>query len=236
MSTLATARPISPTVCAHACTVDGGPPNTLSGLRTLVARGVEMVEIDVRLSGDGVLVAHHDNRLPDRRLVRDVSAEEIVSAYPPERRPARLDALLSAVGLGTRLQLDLKEEGVEEEALRLALSVMPARGVFVTTLSASQVACVKGLRRGVHVGLSLNRSPLAYLHGLAQARQQRADLLAIHHTYLRKRLAARAAAAGLPLFVWTVDDDAGLARALRDPRVACVITGRPLRARALRDA
>jgi glycerophosphoryl diester phosphodiesterase len=208
----------------------------LSGLRTLVACGVEMVEIDVRRSADGVLVAHHDDRLPDHRLIRDVSARHIAAAYPDERRPARLDILLAAVGRGTRLQLDLKVQGIEEQALRLALAAVTARDIVVTTLSADQVARVKALGLGVHVGLSVNRSPAAYLRGLPQARRHGVDLLAIHHSYLRTRLASRAAATGIPLFVWTVDDDAALSRAFRDQRVACVITGRPLRARAIRDA
>jgi glycerophosphoryl diester phosphodiesterase len=195
-----------------------------------------MVEIDVRRSGDGVLMAHHDDRLPDHRLIRDVSALDVAAAYPDGRRPARLDLLLPAVGRSTRVQLDLKEEGLEEEALTLALATVAARDIVVTSLSAGQVGRVKALGLGVRVGLSVNRSPGAWLRGLAQARRQGADLLAIHHRYLRTRLAARAVAAGLPLFVWTVDDDVGLARVLRDPRVACVITSRPLRASALRHA
>jgi glycerophosphoryl diester phosphodiesterase len=191
---------------------------------------VEMVEVDVRRTGDGVLIAHHDDRLPDGRRLRVLTGAEIGRAYPRAARPASIKELVSELRPGTRLQLDLKEEGIEEQALELALRALSAEDLVVTTLSASQVARVKALDRGVQVGLSLNRSPTSVLRGLARARHSGADLLAIHHVYLRTWIPARAAAAQLGLFAWTVDDDARLAAVLRDRRVACVITSRPLRA------
>jgi glycerophosphoryl diester phosphodiesterase len=226
---------VRPFICAHACTVDGGPPNTLAGLQALVAKGVEMAEVDVRLTRDGILVAHHDERLPDGRPLRLTSSVDLGRAYPDESRPALLEELLAAVGSRTRLQLDLKEEGIEEAALAHTLRALPAANVVVTTLSAGQVARVKQLRSEVRVGLSLNRSPGSFLRGLSRARRAGADLLAVHHSYLRTWLPARAARAKLPLFAWTVDADAQLQRVLRDPRVACVITSRPLRASELRN-
>jgi glycerophosphoryl diester phosphodiesterase len=194
-----------------------------------------MVEFDVRRSGDGVLVAHHDERLPDGRAVAGVPYGEIAGAYPPEARPARIEELVATAAGSTRLQLDLKERGVEDEAAELALGAAPASEVLVTTLLDAQVLRLKEARPELTVGLSLNRRPASFLRGLARAVRCRADLLAIHYVHLLTALPARAAARGLPLFVWTVDDDARLRRVLSDPRVACVITSRPVRARELRD-
>ena len=219
-----------PHICAHACTVDGGPSHTLAGVRTLVREGVEMVEVDVRRAGDGVLVAHHDDRLPDGRLVREQTSAEIASSYPQASRPATVAELVAALGRATRLQMDLKEEGIEEQALGLALAALPPDEIVVTTLSALQVERVKALRPDVRVGLSLNRSPVSAVCGLHRARRSGADLLAVHQVYLRTWLPALAR---LPLFAWTVDDDARLEQVLRDRRVACVITNRPLRAHEL---
>ena len=226
----------SPLICAHACSVDGGSPNTLAGLEELVRLGVDMVEFDVRRSGDGVLVAHHDDRLPDRRQLRQLAYDEIADAYPPAARPAGIAELVAAGAGAIRLQLDLKEEGVEEECVALALAAAPAGEVVVTTLLDRQAHRVKTAHPELTVGLSLNRSPASFLSGLARARRCNADLLAVHYVHLRTPLPARAAAARLPLFIWTVDQDGQLARALRDPRVACVITNRPVRARELRAA
>jgi glycerophosphoryl diester phosphodiesterase len=220
-------------ISAHACTVEGGSPNTLAGLQTLLAHGVEMVEFDVRSARDGVLVAHHGERLPDGRLVRDAAYAEVAASYPPEARPALIGELLQTAAGSARVQLDLKEAGVEA-AVELALDAVPAGDVVVTTLLDSVAQGVKSSHPAVTVGLSLNRHPASFVRGLARARLTRADLLAIHYVHLRTPLPAAAAAAGLALYVWTVDDDRRLLRVLRDPRVACVITNRPLRARELR--
>jgi glycerophosphoryl diester phosphodiesterase len=227
--------PGPPLISAHACTADGGSPNTLAGLQRLLAQHVEMVEFDVRRSGDGVLVAHHDDRLPDGRPVAQLAYDEVAAAYPPEARPARADEVIDTAAGSARLQLDLKQHGIEDEAVELALGAAPASEVVVTTLLDAQVLRLKTARPELTVGLSLNRRPSSFLRGLARAVRCRADLLAIHYVHLLTALPERAAARGLPLFVWTVDDDARLRRVLRDPRVACVITGRPVRARELRD-
>lgn len=190
-----------------------------------------MVEVDVRRAGDGALVAHHDERLPDGRLVRLEASASVAEAYPEASRPASVGELVAELGHGTRLMLDLKEEGIEEQALELVLATMPPAEIVVTTLSARQVARVKAVRPDVRAGLSLNRSPMAALRGLPRARRSRADLLSVHHLYLRTPLPKLA---NLPLFAWTVDDDVHLLRVLRDPRVTCVITNRPLRACELR--
>jgi glycerophosphoryl diester phosphodiesterase len=224
-----------PLICAHACTVEGGSPNTLAGLRRLLETSVEMVELDVRRSGDGVLVAHHDPRLPDGRSTRELPYEEIVASYPDTARPAGVEELIRAAAGLTRLHLDVKEPDVEDEAVELALGSASTDELVVTSESAKQVARVKARHPQVTVGLSLDRSPASFLFGLARARHSRADLLSIQYLHLRTRLPGWAAAEGLPLFIWTVDDEAQLVRALDDPRVACVITNRPLHARDLRE-
>jgi glycerophosphoryl diester phosphodiesterase len=224
-----------PLICAHACSVEGAP-NTLAGLQALIRMGIEMVEFDVRRSADGVLVAHHDDRLPDGRPIGRLGYEQIVAAYPPEARPAKIAELLDAAAGSMRLQLDLKEHGVEEDAVELALAAAAPSEIVLTTLLEAQVHRLKRSHPNVTVGLSLNRSPASFLRGLARARRCHADLLAIHYLHLHTPLPARAAKLQLPLFIWTVDNDGQLIRALRDPSVACVITNRPGRARELRAA
>ena len=196
-----------------------------------------MLEFDVRRSGDGVLVAHHDERLGDGRLLCDVTAADVAGSDPNQPGPPQLKDLMGVVARHTSVLLDLKEDGIEEEALAVTLAAVPEDDVLVTTLSWRQVAVVKAVRPRVRTGLSVNRSLTAYLRGLGHARHAGADLLAINHLYLRTPLARAALSAGLPLYVWTVDSDRLLERVVQDPRIACVITNRPLRAQALsRDA
>lgn len=47
------------------------PENTRSAFEGAVAQGADGVELDVRRTGDGVLVVHHDPELPDGRIIID---------------------------------------------------------------------------------------------------------------------------------------------------------------------
>ncbi len=56
-------RSAPPLVIAHASSDYFGPPNTIEMLRAAVSAGADVVDVDVRLSADGVLVAAHDDDL-----------------------------------------------------------------------------------------------------------------------------------------------------------------------------
>ncbi|MGW6859995.1 glycerophosphodiester phosphodiesterase [Streptomyces xanthophaeus] len=82
--------------------------NTLSSIRSAFARGADAVEIDVRLTRDGVPVLLHDDSL-QRLWGHDVRLDEVSAAQLKEMTqggvPTLRDALMEA-GAG-RLMLDL---------------------------------------------------------------------------------------------------------------------------------
>jgi glycerophosphoryl diester phosphodiesterase len=75
-----------PVLCGHRGSgrgiVGGQEENTLGSFRAAVAAGIRWVEVDVRMSADGALVASHDPITePDRDLMR---IEELLEDLPPE--------------------------------------------------------------------------------------------------------------------------------------------------------
>ena len=56
-------RSAKPLVIAHASSTHFGPANTLAMMRAAVAAGADVIDVDVRVTGDGVLVASHDDDL-----------------------------------------------------------------------------------------------------------------------------------------------------------------------------
>ena len=101
--------------------------NTLPSLRSAIERGADAVEIDVRLTRDGVPVLLHDDSLKrlwghDRPLARLTHAEvaELTGGGVPTLR----DALL-AVG-AHRLMIDLP--GATEESVRTVVGTVREHG------------------------------------------------------------------------------------------------------------
>ena len=71
-----------PLVVAHRGASVGRRENTVEAFEEAAAQGADWVEMDVRLSADGVLVVHHDAHFDDGRLVRETPADEVPDYVP----------------------------------------------------------------------------------------------------------------------------------------------------------
>ena len=77
-------------IIAHRGASHAEPENTLAAFRRAGAMGADAVELDVRVTADGLLVVHHDAGLPDGRRIASIDARELPAHVPP------LDAALDA--------------------------------------------------------------------------------------------------------------------------------------------
>jgi glycerophosphoryl diester phosphodiesterase len=197
----------------------------LEAARRLIDLRIEMVEIDVRRTRDGVLVIHHDES-SGGGAIRDLTYAELLSAG---KRIPRFEEFLDVVAGHLAVNIELKEPGYEAEALSAALERIEADNFVVTSFSDSTVATVKQLAPEASTGLLIGRlEPLpALLKDIFPFRRLqscRADFLAPHYRLLATDLARRAEQRGIGLLLWTVNDPGLIRRYLRDPRVLGVVT------------
>ena len=202
------------------------------------AAGTDYVEIDVRRTGDGELVAHHDDRARGLRLAQATYRDLCAAAG---RAVPRLRDVLTAIAGRAAAQLDLKEAGCERAAVAMATDVLGPSGVVVTSRWPGSVAIVKREFAGVRAALSLGRewyqpAGVRDVFPLRRLRACGADWVAINHRLARLGVLDRCARHGFSAMVWTVNADPLMRRFLADPRVAVLITDRPTRAVQLRHA
>ncbi|HEU5158086.1 MAG TPA: glycerophosphodiester phosphodiesterase [Streptosporangiaceae bacterium] len=202
------------------------------------AVGADYVEIDVRRTGDGELVAHHDDRVRGLRLAGASYRELCVAAG---RAVPRLRDVLAAIAGRAAVQLDLKEAGCERAAVAMATGHLDPADIVVTSRLPASVALVKREFTGVRTALSLGRGwyepgGVRDLFPLRRLRACGADWIAINHRLAGLGVLGRCAQYGFPAMVWTVNTDALMRQFLADPRVAVLITDRPHRAAELRHA
>ncbi len=168
-------------------------------LEAVLRLGVDYVELDVRQRADGTFVVSHD-------VAEDADGYEDVLARLAGRAGAHLD-----------LKLESEDGSAEIEATRLALTVLEADAVVVTTESVTGVRAVRDwaddqgleLRVGLSVGRPVHRLPW---HGKVRVRvtellspsvrDSRANVVVARHTLARlgdgvAREASRTAAAGV---------------------------------------
>lgn len=202
-----------------------------------VASGAEYAEIDIRRTGDGELVVLHDPAVNGTTLAQASYAEVCAAAG---RRVPRVRAAMESIAGRVRGHLDLKETGIERDAVAVALEVLGPGNFVVTTRHAESISAIKSDFPDVLTALSVGRGicergALRELAPLARLRACGADWAAVNHRVARLGVLGQCARAGIPAMVWTVNDEALMRRFLADPRVSVLITDHPGRAVRLRD-
>jgi glycerophosphoryl diester phosphodiesterase len=248
------AQPGVPWVVAHRGGAAEAPENTLAAVRRALAVGVDAVEVDVRLTADGVPVCLHDATLDRTTTGRGPLAAQPAAAvarldatarwsgaprYPPEPPPP-LAAVLAAIAGRADLFVELKPQDDPAAMARLVHAVWRALAAheafaWATALSFDWAALV-ALRR-----LAPALPTQALVAGpLRPADAARVAALGIDSVGLPASgcdAATMAAArrAGLPVNAWGAEERATWER-LRALGVAALTTDRPAALRGWRDA
>ncbi|MFH1225765.1 MAG: glycerophosphodiester phosphodiesterase [bacterium] len=170
--------------------------NTMAAFRNAVALGLDMIELDIRKNKNGIMVANHDETIsPEAPLFEEVLA------YTQNK---------------IKLDVELKEEGYEKEAVELILRYFEKNDFVITSFNDATVRAIKKLFPELRVGLILNEEKNS-----KEIKELGVDFLALHWKLLKPDFLNRG------LFVWTVNDEKMLKRLLLDKRVAGIITDQP---------
>ncbi|RYP46666.1 hypothetical protein DL768_007179 [Monosporascus sp. mg162] len=243
-----------PQAIAHRGYSAVAPENTIEAFRRAAEAGAHAFETDLRLSRDGVVVLMHDASLKrtfgEDSKVRDHDwsyLSRLRTLRKPHQPMARLVDLLEYLnepGLeDIWVMFDIKRDGDPGEMLRriaAALDSVPARArggggggrpwrdrVLVCCWNAAFAR--QGARhlpgfRLAHVGFSTTYARALLRHRLVSAASMLRFSLA--SPLLGARFVGDMRRAGVPLFVWTVNDPAWMRWAVRS-RLDGVITDDP---------
>ncbi len=203
--------------------------NSLGAVDLAVRMGADLVEIDVRRTADGVLVANHDPHV-DGRPVQDTKWADLADhrGYVP----APIEDIVRCTSGRASLDIELKEDGYEHEVLAL-LDRHVERGSYVVTSFLEQ-ALVNVKKPDVITGLlSDDWTTTDELFGAV--RRCGADIVLPEARGAGHDLLDGARERSIPVVLWTVNDHGDLERFMRDSRVAGIITDVPDAALALRE-
>jgi glycerophosphoryl diester phosphodiesterase len=216
-------------VAAHRGVAAGAVENTIAAFTNAIDVGADMIEFDVRRTRDGELVAFHDPQVggaPVSSLTRD----EISTAAGV--RPPLLTEVLQTCAGRIRLDVELKEDGYVAEVMAVLRAGFDPAQMIVTSFLPAVVAQAKDAFAEVKTGLLVGDggrltdlpARMRELYPVELARQVKADYLAPHYRLAGLGVVRRAAAAGLPCLLWTVNSPALIRRYAADPRIVAIIT------------
>ena len=231
-------------VVAHRAGAASAPENTLAALENAVEAGADMVEIDVRMTRDGVLVVMHDGSLErttgenrnvwetDCAAIRNLDAGGWYSgAFAGEPVPT-LEEMLKAAEDRVQLMIELKCSPRDQELVERTVEQIQAAGME----NQCALACtdLNLLRRSKELAPELDTIFVgnALCPGLCGL--DYVDGYNIRSTALTQAFVNQAHKAGKRVYIWTINSAGELDQALRlgidgvvtdDPELAVRRTG-----------
>ena len=202
-------------VIGHRGAAASRPENTIAAVVKAVEDKADWVEIDVQETSDGHVIVVHDSDFMkaagNPAKVWDVTLDEaseidIGSWFDPQyadERPPLLSDVLKAVKDRSKLLIELKYYGHDEDLENRVISLVEAEGMAdqVATMSLKYPAVqkMKSLRPEWRAGV-LAATALGNLAGLE------GDFVAVSAGSLSGRLILHADAADKDVYVWTIND------------------------------
>jgi glycerophosphoryl diester phosphodiesterase len=153
-------------LCGHRGSGAGADENTAASFRAAAAGGLPWVEVDARLTRDGVPVARHDPVVPDGRAVAGLAAAE-TDALGLMRVADLLEALPPEVGVDVDVKSALEDalrpraETTAAVVARLLAGAAGGRPLLATSFDPAAVRIVRERAPALPVGLlTWTRFPL----------------------------------------------------------------------------
>jgi glycerophosphoryl diester phosphodiesterase len=222
-------RAISPehpiAITAHRAGSARAPENTLAALKAAIADHADIVEIDVQETADGEVVLLHDTDLRrvagvarpiwDMRL-DEVRALDVGSWFSPtfhgERVPTLEEFAVASrgrVGLNVELKNNQRGEDLAARVVAVLRNTGVADRAVISSLDTGLLREVRRIAPDIKLGLIVAT-------GVGSLRQVNVDFLALSRRLATPAVIRQLHAAGREVHVWTLDDQASIARAMLD--------------------
>lgn len=226
-----------PIAFAHRGGAGDWPENTMPAFAGAVALGFTYVETDAHVTADGVVLAFHDDRL-DRVTtmegrINDLPWSEVSRALVDGAEPIPLLEEILESWPEIRVNIDAKSDEVVEPLAALLMRLNCLDRVCVGSFSDSRLERMRTL---LGPGLCTSMGPRAVARVKATSYRlgnsvPPGDCLQVPVssrgiTLVDDRFIRRAKSIGIPVHVWTIDDEAEMSRLL-DMGVDGIMTDRP---------
>jgi glycerophosphoryl diester phosphodiesterase len=239
--------PLRTQIVAHRGNSGPLPENTLIAINSAIDLGVDMVEVDVRLTKDGVPILMHEDRVDGTTsgtgFVANFTWEELqtldagrwrgdeFAGQPVHSLEETLDLTVGRVALN----LDVK---VPEAIEPTAIAVLEAGASGSTVISGCSKSCVRtvqGIDDEISTLLNLDDpfagvdpadAPSVALTSIAAAQDLGAIAINVPHPLVDTELVQQAKAVGIGVWAFTVDNKNRFSE-LVDTAVASITTNWP---------
>ena len=204
-------------VVGHRGASTGVRQNIAEAFRMARQFGADWVELDVRRTVEGVLVAHHDAHLPDGRLIAETPLDEL-----PGWVPSLAEAFEACDGMGVLVEIknDPDEPGYDGDntiataVAGLVSAYRPYDQVMISSFNTTTVDRIREVDDRLATAL-LMFDPVRVLQGPERAAAGGHTAIQPYHATVDGALVRRAHRASVAVWVWTVNEPAAVTELVR---------------------
>ena len=193
------------------------PENTLSAFDQAIEIGVDVIEIDVRITGDGKLIVLHDpslDRTTDRSgLVRDMLYDSVSEANAGEgEKVPLLREVLDLARNRVQVLIELKSDFIAENVLNTIFEAESQEQVIIQSFNSQSVQRFKLMSPTIPSALLVGELPtspsrLRARRLVTQVLNSGSNILAVWHATITPSLIEEMRHRGIAVWAWTVDDE-----------------------------
>jgi glycerophosphoryl diester phosphodiesterase len=203
--------------------------NTLEAFEKAIRLNADMIEFDVRRTQNNLFVVYHDESIAEKPI-KDLVYDDICQFT--QLKVPTLDEVIKLTRGRIKLDIEIKEEGYEQEVVKFILEFLKEDEFVITSFNDNSLKIIKEVFPKIRTGLILGkpnpknpfRTRMSELFPFKRCRKINVDFIAPHWRLLKLGFLRRAGKHKLPVFVWTVNETKLITKFLRDTRIAGLVT------------
>jgi glycerophosphoryl diester phosphodiesterase len=205
--------------------------NTLEAFKKALEMGVDVVEMDVRKTKDGKLVAFHNETLAGRRIGKLNFTELNQIAAKENYTVPTFEEVLKLAYRKSQVEIEIKALGYEVDVVEAAMRILGPEGFSIISFNFSSINRVKSKNPKIRTGLVLGFKGKQLFQTLNFLTRQKSlknkiDFIVIHKILWQAGM-TKLLPKYLPIIVWPADKPKFINKLLKNPRIYGLTSNRP---------
>lgn len=214
--------------------------NTIEAFDKALEMKADSIELDIRKTLDKKIIVVHDP-LYNGKHINDWNYDELILETKKDKKnsdegfvmPLFIDVLKRYKGKYI-IDIEIKEEGYEQEIVDMILSVLDLNEFHIRSFSEKTIRTIKKINKKIFAILLIGAefpkygflTRIAELFPLAKILRSKCDAVSPHYLLVRVCYVQRMHFLGKPVFVWTVNEE-DIMRKMISKHVDGVVTNYP---------
>lgn len=214
-------------IIAHKGAFESAGENTINAFKKAIAFKVDIIEMDLRKTSDGVIIIFHDNKIKNKKIIKLRYGE----IKKKNKEIPTLEEVLKCLKGKIKIDFHLKEKGYEKEVVEKIFKYMKKKDFFISSEYESSLRKIKkdyGIKTGLIIDVNLKNAgfiPFGYFPK-KKIKDSRADFIEPRWEFVNRKFLIKSQKFKKPVFPWVVNRRRLIKRFLKEKMIKGIITDR----------